>query len=129
MPLDQRATSYADKLLLKSRREIDAKLQAAIEGVVNSGHRPGSLLPGVLLKGLVDVYVTRIRELGVARMNALLTAYEDAGIPLDEKILGEIKADVLALCHSNNIRPLVPQTRSLRPLLAESPRKAQTKSP
>jgi hypothetical protein len=100
MPLDQRATSYADKLLLRSRREIDAKLKTAIEEVVNSSHRPGSILPGVLLKGLVDVYVTRIRELGIARMDALLTAYADAGIPLDETVVGEIKADVLALCHS-----------------------------
>ncbi len=111
MPLNQEATAYADKLISRSRREIDARLKTALEAVVQSSHRPGTLLTGTLLKGIADAYVSRIRELGNARMNVLLTAYAHAGIPLDKDIFGQMKSDVLGLCHSEQHNAVGAATR------------------
>jgi len=75
MRLDEQLQEYADKLLLKRRREIDAELQKNLEAVIRQSTPPGSILPGLLVKGLVEVYFDRIRHLGHARMNSLVTAF------------------------------------------------------
>jgi hypothetical protein len=117
--LDEQLQTYADKLLLKRRREIDADLKKDLEVVVKRSTPPGSVLPGLLVKGLVKVYVDRIRHLGHARMNSLVTAFEDAGVALDKDILQEIKSQAIALCHSEqhqifNAIPNVLQSGGLR---------------
>jgi hypothetical protein len=100
MRLDEQLQEYADKLLLKRRREIDADLKKNIEVVVKQSTPPGTVLPGLLIRGLVEVYIDRIRCLGNARMDSLLTAHEHAGVTPDETTLQEIKSQVIALCHS-----------------------------
>src|SRR5580765_8447310 len=100
MRLDEQLQGYADKLLLKRHREIDADLKKNIEAVVKRSTPPGSVLPRLLMQGLVEVYVDRIRHLGHARMTSLVTAFEDAGVALDNEFLQEIKSQVIALCHS-----------------------------
>jgi len=75
MRLDEQLQAYADKLLLKRRREIDEDLKKSVEVVVNRSTPPGSVLPGLLIKGLAEVYVDRIPHLGRARMNSLVTAF------------------------------------------------------
>jgi hypothetical protein len=99
MRLDEQLQEYADKLLLKRRREIDAELQKNLEAVIRQSTPPGSILPGLLVKGLVEVYFDRIRHLGHARMNSLVTAFDEAGVALDKHFLQEIKSQVVALCH------------------------------
>jgi hypothetical protein len=99
MRLDEQLQGYADKLLLKRHREIDADLEKNIETVVKQSTPPGSIRPGLLINGLVEVYIDRIRHLGHARMNSLITAFEDAEVALDKDILQEIKSQAIALCH------------------------------
>jgi hypothetical protein len=119
MRLDERLQAYADKLLLKRRREIDADLKKDLEVVVKRSTSPGTVLPGLLIKGLAEAYVDRIRLLGQARMNSLVTAFEDAGVSVDKDILQEIKSQAIALCHSEqhqifNAIPNVLQSGDLR---------------
>lgn len=98
MRLDERLQSYADKLLLKRRREIDADLKKNIEAAIKRSTPPGSALPGLMLQGLVEAYLDRIRHLGSARVDSLVTAHQHAEIPLDKAIIQEIKDQALSLC-------------------------------
>ena len=84
MPLDDRAKEYANRLLAKSRKQIDANFKAKTKQVVKRSTPPGSVLPGVMLQAFIDALIDKIRQLGTAKMESLLTAYGDAGVPLDE---------------------------------------------
>lgn len=110
MRLDERVQSYADKLLLKRRKEIDADLKKNIEAVVKRSTAPGGV-PGLMLQGLVDAYLDRIRQLGSARMDSLITAHQHAEIPLDKSIIQEIKDQTIPLCHQqqHDIYNRIPQ--------------------
>jgi len=100
MRFDEHLQQYADKLLLKRSREINAELKKNLEIVVKQSATAGGVLPGRLINGLARVYVDRIRQLGHARMNSLVTAFEDAGVAPDKDSLQEIKSQSIALCHS-----------------------------
>jgi hypothetical protein len=95
MRLEERVQSYADKLLLKRRKEIDADLEKNIE----AGNIRAGSVPTLLMNGLVAAYLERIRCLGKARMDSLVTAHEHAEIPLDKTIIQEIKDQAISLCH------------------------------
>jgi hypothetical protein len=127
--LDEQLQAYADKLLLKRRREIDADLKKNIEAVVKGSTPPGSVLPGLLMQGLVEVYIDRIRSLGNARMDSLLTAHEDAGITHDEIALQETKSQVPALCYSEHTKYSMRFQTCCRQVLADKYRPSWTRSP
>src|SRR5260370_42163458 len=101
MRLDEQVQAYADKILLKRKREMDAefkkKLDVAFE---QSDWKRGGNWDTAVLRNLVQIYVERIRSLGNVRMESLLTAHEHAEIPLDKAILQEIKDQVISLCHN-----------------------------
>ena len=97
MRFDDRVQAYADKLLSQSQNKIDADQKKKIEAVLLG--QTSSLVPHVMYN-LVEAYIERIRRLGQARMESLITAHEHAEIPLDKDVIQEIKSQVISLCHS-----------------------------
>src|SRR5260221_7185346 len=97
MRFDDRLQAYADKLLSQSQDKIDADHKKKIEAVLRG--ETNSLVPNVMYN-LVEPYIERIRRLGQARMESLITAHEHAEIPLDKDIIQEIKSQVISLCHN-----------------------------
>lgn len=106
MPLDERAKEYANRLLAKSRKQIDSDFKTRTEQVIQQSTPPGSVLPGLMLQGFIDALIEQIRQLGTAKMESLLTAYEDAGVPLDESALAQIRSEVMAFTHSEQHRAI-----------------------
>lgn len=97
MRFDDRVQAYADKLLTQSQKKIEADHKKNIEAVFLG--LSGRLVPH-MMHDLVEAYVERIRRLGQARMESLITAHKDAEIPLDKDIIHEIKNQVISLCHN-----------------------------
>ena len=95
---DERAKEYADRLLARSRKQIDASFEKKKEQV-KDGRLP-DFGPDDTDPRFIEAMIDRIRQLGTARMESLLTAYRDAGIPLDESALVQIRSEVMAFCHS-----------------------------
>lgn len=106
MPLDERAKEYANRLLTKSRKQIDSNFKTRTEQVIKQSTPPGSVLPGLMLQGFIDALIEQIRQLGTAKMESLLTAYGDAGVPLDESALVQIRSEVMAFTHSEQHRAI-----------------------
>jgi len=106
MPLDERAKEYANRLLAKSRKQIDSDFKTRTEQIIKQSTPPGSVLPGLLLQGFIDALIEQIRQLGTAKMESLLTAYGDAGVPLDESALVQIRSEVMAFTHSEQHRAI-----------------------
>jgi len=106
MPLDERAKEYANRLLAKSRKQIDSNFKTRTEQVIKQSTPPGSVLPGLMLQGFIDALIEQIRQLGTAKMESLLTAYGDAGVPLDESALVQIRSEVMAFTHSEQHRAI-----------------------
>ncbi len=106
MPLDERANEYANRLLAKSRKQIDSNFKTRTEQVIKQSTPPGSVLPGLMLQGFIDALIEQIRQLGTAKMESLLTAYGDAEVPLDESALVQIRSEVMAFTHSEQHRAI-----------------------
>ena len=106
MPLDERTKEYANRLLAKSRKQIDSNFKTRTEQVIKQSTPPGSVLPGLMLQGFIDALIEQIRQLGTAKMESLLTAYGDAGVPLDENALVQIRQEVMAFTHSEQHRAI-----------------------
>jgi len=104
MPLDERAKEYADRLLARSRKRIDGHFKTRTEQVVKQTTPPGSVHSGLMLQGIIEAVVDRIRQLGTAKVESLLTAYGDAGVPLDEAALLQIRSEVMGFTHSEQHR-------------------------
>src|SRR6266566_2129098 len=79
MPLDERAKEYGNRLLGKNRKQIDSNFKTRTEQVIKQSTPPGSVLPGLMLRGFIDALIEQIRQLGTAKMESLLTAYGDGG--------------------------------------------------
>src|SRR5690349_16326201 len=97
MRFDDRVQAYADKLLTQSQKKIEADHKENIEAAFL---RLSGSLVSHMMHGLVEAYVKRIRRLGQARMESLITAHKDAEIPLDKEIIHEIKDQAISLCHN-----------------------------
>jgi hypothetical protein len=113
MPLDERAKEYADRLLARSRKQFDAGFKTKLEKVVRQNTQGGDALGGKILQGFIEAVLDRIRQLGTAKMESLLTAYRDAGIPLDESALVQIRSEVVAFTHSEQHRAIGSMPKAL----------------
>jgi|SRR5215469_14881799 len=113
MPLDERAREYAGRLLARSRKQFDAEFKTKLDEVVRQNTQGGEALSGKILQGFIETVLHRIRQLGTAKMDSLLTAYRDAGVPLDENALGQIRSEVMAFTHSEQHRAIGSMPKAL----------------
>lgn len=94
MPLDDEARRYADELFNRQMKEILSERQETIVAVRQDYHRRNMIQSGTFISALARVSVESDRALGTAKMEALMTAYEKAGFPYDERTHAEISTEV-----------------------------------
>lgn len=101
MQLDEQVQAYADKIFSKRQRQIDSEFAKKLDVAFDQPDwKRGGDWRTLVLRNLVEIYVERIRSLAGARMESLITAHNDAEIPLDKATLQEIKDQVISLCHN-----------------------------
>jgi hypothetical protein len=114
MRLTERIQAYADKLLLKRRKEIDADVHKNIEAVVGQSMHHGTVHTSLMLASLVEAFVDRIRKLDRARMDSLLTAHEDAGAALNPGLIRSTTLRTISPEALPEIPALLPSVSALR---------------
>jgi len=114
MRLDEQVQAYADKIFSKRQRQIDSELEKNLEVAFEQPNwKGGGTWQNAVLRNLTEIYVERIRSLADARMESLLSAHQDAEIPLDKPIVQEIKDQVISLCRNeqDDIYNRIPQLK------------------
>ncbi|HKW32345.1 MAG TPA: toll/interleukin-1 receptor domain-containing protein [Candidatus Acidoferrum sp.] len=83
-----------------SLEETRKRQQARTSEVVEDFTRRNMMRSGMYLKARADVLVQFIEDMGRARMESLLKAYDRQGLPFDDAALREITTEVNQYCHA-----------------------------
>jgi hypothetical protein len=116
MPLNDVARRYADRLLQASQEEVLQRQQARTSEVIADFTKRNMVKSGMYIKARADLLIQMIEQLGQARRDSLLKAYERQGLPFDDTALREITTEVNDYCHARQhnavgaIWPLIGQT-------------------
>ena len=116
MPLNDVGRRYADRLLQASLEETLQRQQARTSEVIVDFTRRNMMQSGMHIKARADLLVQFVEDMGRARMDSLLKAYERQGLPFDDTALSEITSEVNRYCHSRQhnavgtMGPLINQT-------------------
>jgi hypothetical protein len=100
MPLDDEAQRYATELFNRAQKEILAQRQQKVTEMRASMAARGTVRSGQYVASLQALAVETTRKLGKAKLDALVTAYERAGVPYHENTHGEISTDVARCCET-----------------------------
>src|SRR6266436_3521664 len=98
MPLDDEARRYATELFNRAQKVILAQRQQKVVETRARMAAQGTVLSGQYVVSIQELAIETTRQLGKARMDALVAAYERAGVPYDESAHGEISSDVAECC-------------------------------
>jgi TIR domain len=98
MPLDEEARQYATELFNRAQKEILALRQLKLAETRARMAAQGTVLSGQYVVSIQELAIETTRQLGKARMDALVAAYERSGLPYDETAHGEISSDVAESC-------------------------------
>jgi diguanylate cyclase (GGDEF)-like protein len=98
MPLDQEARRYADELFTDQIEERSRSYQRSVVAMTNQAAARGQIMSGGFYSELVRLGIENIRELGHARADTLITAYERAKLPLDVQAAEEIRGEATECC-------------------------------
>ena len=100
MPLDEVARRYADNLFREVEEKVLRKQNEDLIQLQADQSRRGMLASGGHILAQVRLILTSIEEIGRAKAKGLIQAYEKSGIPFDEQICQQVKAEVMTFCHS-----------------------------
>jgi len=99
-----------------SQEEALRRQQARTSEVTADFIQRNMVQSGMYIKARADLLIQLIDQLGQARADSLLKAYERQGLPFDDAALSEITTEVNQYCHSQQhhavaaIGPLISQT-------------------
>jgi TIR domain len=98
MPLDEVGRRLADTIFRKSQIELPERQQLELSRLANKHASRGSILSGSYATDYCDLIVKGIDELARAKLNGLLSAYHQSGLPFDEAVFQEIKSELVDFC-------------------------------
>jgi TIR domain len=111
MPLDGTARRLADELFNKQLEEIVREQQQKRREARTDHARRGMAMSGSNVATEARIQEETISRLAEARVESLLTAYEQAGIPFDDAVRQEITDEVSQFCElkKNQAIATIPQ--------------------
>jgi pyrimidine deaminase RibD-like protein len=116
MPLDKLARRYAENLFWKRVEELSQQHGEAVRQLKYKYAQSNLPLPGPFFSQYADLLVEHARLTGEARLNSLVKAYEQSGLPFNEVAMHEVKTETVHWCRQQQrnsigvISPLVSQT-------------------
>jgi len=108
-------------LFQASQEEALQRHQARTSEVIADFTGRNMVQSGMYIKARADLLIHVIEQLGQARADSLLKAYEREGLPFDDIALSEITTEVNRYCHSQQhnavgtVGPLISQTFAGQP--------------
>lgn len=116
MPLDKLARGYADNLFWRSVEELSRQHSEAVRQLKYKYAQSNLPLPGPFFSQYSELLVEFARLTGQARLDSLVKAYEQSGLPFDAVAMNEVKTETVQWCHQQQhnavgvIGPLIGQT-------------------
>jgi len=98
MPLDQDGRSYADALYQERVEHIQKEYREKLVDVRNDFIRRNLMQSGMYGQAYAQVLVWHVDQMGEARADSLLQAYERSGLPFDDAAFREISSEVAQFC-------------------------------
>jgi TIR domain len=103
MPLNEIARRYADRLFHASQEEALGRHQTRTSEVVSDFTKRNMVQSGMYVKARADLALKLVEELGQARTDSLLKAYERQGLPFNDTALREITTEVNQYCRAQQL--------------------------
>ena len=98
MPLDQDGRSYADALYHEWCEHIQKEYREKLADVHNDFIRRNLVQSGMYAQAHAQVLVWHVDQMGEARTDSLLQAYERSGLPFDDAAFKDISSEVTQFC-------------------------------
>ncbi len=100
MPLDEIGRRYADSIYQRRLHEISGEEEQVINQLRNQHASRGTILSGAYIHDHFELLLKRVDILAQAKSDGLAQAYEKSGLPFDEAAFGDVKAEVVDFCDS-----------------------------